>query len=91
MAIFDHQDNVEPMPSVLTVAHVVYALHTCAIVVGIAGAATVIGSFAGCAPRWTPLQSNTRRIRASSCALRETTEFQGFFGIGRRGADTPTP
>ena len=40
----------EPMPSVLTVAHIVYALHTFAIVVGIAGSATVIGSFIGSVP-----------------------------------------
>jgi uncharacterized membrane protein len=39
-----------PMPSVLTVAHLVYALHTVAIVVGIVGAATVIGSFVGSLP-----------------------------------------
>jgi uncharacterized membrane protein len=35
---------------VVTVAHVVYALHTFAIVVGIAGSATVIGSFIGSVP-----------------------------------------
>jgi len=35
----------EPLPSVLTVANVVYGLHAFAIVVGIAGTATVIGSF----------------------------------------------
>ena len=40
----------EPLPSVLTVAHVVYGLHTLAIVVGIAGTATVIGSFVGSLP-----------------------------------------
>ncbi len=34
-----------PLPSVLTVANVVYALHSFAIVVGIAGSATVVGSF----------------------------------------------
>jgi uncharacterized membrane protein len=39
-----------PMSSVLTVAHLVYALHTVAIVVGIVGAATVIGSFVGSLP-----------------------------------------
>ncbi|RIL04751.1 MAG: hypothetical protein DCC71_12945 [Proteobacteria bacterium] len=37
--------SAEPLPSVLTVANLVYALHAFAIVVGIAGAATVIGSF----------------------------------------------
>ncbi len=40
----------EPLPSVLTVAHVVYALHSLAIVIGIAGAPTVIGSFVGSVP-----------------------------------------
>jgi uncharacterized membrane protein len=40
----------EPLPSVVTVAHIVYALHTFAIVVGIAGSATVIGSFIGSVP-----------------------------------------
>jgi len=40
----------EPMPSVRTVAHLVYALHTVAIVVGLVGAATVIGSFIGGLP-----------------------------------------
>jgi uncharacterized membrane protein len=38
------------MPSVLSVAHLVYALHTLAIVVGIVGAATIIGSFIGSVP-----------------------------------------
>jgi uncharacterized membrane protein len=50
MATIDPQDNVEPMPAVCTVAHLVYALHTCAIVIGIAGTATVIGSFVGSLP-----------------------------------------
>jgi uncharacterized membrane protein len=42
--------GAEPMPSVVTVANIVYALHTFAIVVGIAGSATVIGSFIGSVP-----------------------------------------
>ena len=42
--------GTEPLPSVLTVANIVYALHTFAIVVGIAGTATVIGSFIGSVP-----------------------------------------
>lgn len=48
----DHRDiqSSAPPPSVLTVAHIVYALHTFAIVLGIAGAATVIGSFLGSLP-----------------------------------------
>ena len=40
----------EPLPSVLTIANLVYALHTFAIVVGIAGTATVVGSFVGSVP-----------------------------------------
>jgi uncharacterized membrane protein len=40
----------EPLPSALTVANLVYALHTLAIVVGVAGTATVIGSFVGSVP-----------------------------------------
>jgi uncharacterized membrane protein len=40
----------EPLPSVVTIANVVYALHAFAIVVGIAGAATVLGSFVGSIP-----------------------------------------
>jgi uncharacterized membrane protein len=40
----------EPPPSALTIANVVYALHGVAILVGIAGTATVIGSFLGSAP-----------------------------------------
>lgn len=40
----------ELLPSVLTVAHLVYALHTFAIVIGIIGTATVIGSFVGSVP-----------------------------------------
>jgi uncharacterized membrane protein len=40
----------EPLPSVLTVANLVYALHAFAIVVGIAGTATVVGSFVGSIP-----------------------------------------
>ncbi len=40
----------QPLPSVLTVANLVYGLHTFAIVVGIAGTATVVGSFVGSIP-----------------------------------------
>jgi uncharacterized membrane protein len=48
--VFDQPGTGEPLPSVLTVAHLVYALHTVAIIVGIVGAATVIGSFVGSIP-----------------------------------------
>jgi uncharacterized membrane protein len=40
----------EPVHSALVAAHVVYALHTFAIVIGIAGTATVIGGFVGSLP-----------------------------------------
>jgi uncharacterized membrane protein len=50
MATMDQQGTTEPLPSVLTVANVVYALHTLAIVVGVAGAATIVGSFVGSVP-----------------------------------------
>jgi uncharacterized membrane protein len=40
----------EPLPSVLTVAHIVYALHTFAIVVGIVGSVSIIFSFIGSVP-----------------------------------------
>ena len=39
-----------PPPSALTVANVVYALHAFAILVGIVGSATVVGSFVGSVP-----------------------------------------
>jgi len=50
MTTNDPQSLREPRPSTLTVAHLVYALHTIAILIGIAGAATVIGSFIGGLP-----------------------------------------
>jgi uncharacterized membrane protein len=50
MATMDQQGTTEPLPSVFTVANVVYALHTLAIVVGVAGAATIVGSFVGSVP-----------------------------------------
>jgi len=50
MTTMDQQGQAEPLPSVVTVAHVVYALHALAIVIGIAGSATVVGSFIGSAP-----------------------------------------
>jgi uncharacterized membrane protein len=50
MAMIDPQGRGEPRPFVLTVVHLVYALHAIAILVGIVGAATVIGSFVGSLP-----------------------------------------
>jgi uncharacterized membrane protein len=41
---------VEPSDSAVTIANVVYALHSLAILVGVAGTATVIGSFVGSVP-----------------------------------------
>jgi uncharacterized membrane protein len=43
-------ETAAPPPSAVTVAHVVYALHASAIVVGIIGSATVVGSFIGSVP-----------------------------------------
>ena len=40
----------EPVPSALVAAHMVYGLHTVAIVLGIVGSATVIGGFVGSVP-----------------------------------------
>jgi uncharacterized membrane protein len=50
MAMIDRHGTGEPMPSVLNVAQLVYALHTLAIIIGIVGAATVVGSFVGSLP-----------------------------------------
>jgi len=40
----------EPVPSALAAAHIVYGLHAVAIVLGITGAATVVGGFVGSVP-----------------------------------------
>jgi uncharacterized membrane protein len=40
----------EPLPSTLNVANLVYGLHSFAIVVAIAGSATIIGNFIGSVP-----------------------------------------
>jgi uncharacterized membrane protein len=50
MSALEQQGGAQPLPSVVTVAHVVYALHAFAIVVGIAGTATIVGSFIGSVP-----------------------------------------
>ena len=50
MATYEQQGATEPLPSAITVANVVYALHTLAIVVGVAGSATIVGSFVGSVP-----------------------------------------
>jgi uncharacterized membrane protein len=38
-------DDDEPSPGIVTTANVVYALHALAVLIGIAGTATVVGSF----------------------------------------------
>ena len=50
MAMLNQQGNGALMPSVLSVAHLVCALHTLAIIIGIVGAATIVGSFIGSVP-----------------------------------------
>ncbi len=50
MATHEQQGTTEPLPSAITVAHIVYALHTLAIIIGVAGAATIVGSFVGSVP-----------------------------------------
>jgi uncharacterized membrane protein len=42
--------SVEPVPSALVAAHIVYGLHAVAIALGITGSATVIGGFVGSVP-----------------------------------------
>jgi len=44
-AALDGAASGEPAPGIVTTANVVYALHTLSLVVGIAGAATIVGSF----------------------------------------------
>ena len=44
------QPALAPPPSAVSIAQVVYALHAIAIVIGVATAATVVGSFVGSLP-----------------------------------------
>jgi len=46
----EETNSVEPLPSALVAAHIVYGLHTVAIVLAITGSATVIGGFVGSVP-----------------------------------------
>lgn len=39
------ENRAEPTPSLLTIAHVVYALHTLSLAIGAFSAATIIGTF----------------------------------------------
>jgi uncharacterized membrane protein len=45
MASDDESASAAPAPSLVTVAHFVYALHTVSLVIGAFGAATVVGAF----------------------------------------------
>jgi uncharacterized membrane protein len=45
MEITEQTATAAPAPSLVTLTHVVYALHTLSLVIGAFGAATVIGSF----------------------------------------------
>jgi uncharacterized membrane protein len=40
-----NQDTLEPAPSLVTIAHAVYALHTVSLAIGAFGAATIVGAF----------------------------------------------
>jgi len=46
----EETNSDEPLRSALVAAHIVYGLHTVAIVLGITGSATVIGGFVGSVP-----------------------------------------
>jgi len=50
MATLDQQADAQPVASAVTIAHVVYALHAFAIIAGVVGAASVVGSFVGSLP-----------------------------------------
>lgn len=50
MSALPEPDPREPLPSVVSVANLVYALHSFAIVVALVGTATVVGSFIGSVP-----------------------------------------
>lgn len=45
-----NQGDAAPPPSAVNVSHLVYALHSFAIFVGLTGSATVVGSFLGSIP-----------------------------------------
>ena len=50
MSPVEETKSEEPVQSALLAAHIVYGLHTVAIVLGITGSATVIGGFVGSVP-----------------------------------------
>ena len=50
MSPAEETNSEEPRHSALVAAHIVYGLHSIAIVLGIAGSATIIGGFIGSVP-----------------------------------------
>ena len=50
MSSAEETNSAKPVPSALVGAHIVYGLHTVAIVLAIVGSATVIGGFLGSMP-----------------------------------------
>ena len=50
MSPAEETQSAEPVNSALLAAHIVYGLHTLAIVLGITGSATVVGGFVGSVP-----------------------------------------
>ena len=72
MAASHPQSTREPLPSVLTVVHCVYILHTVAIAIGIIGTATVVvygalRSSAQAISRRTPSSTPTCASHPNSC------------------------
>jgi uncharacterized membrane protein len=54
-----------PDPGLITVTHLIYALHTAAIVTGLVGAATIVGSFVGGLPSIVAVILNYARRSAT--------------------------
>src|SRR5262249_56202093 len=44
----------EPRPSLVTLTHVIYALHAASLVTGVVGVATIVGAFLTACPSITP-------------------------------------
>jgi uncharacterized membrane protein len=62
-APYADSDGAQPPPSAITIANVVYLLHGFAIVVGLLGTATVIGSFVGSVPSIVAVILNYLKMR----------------------------
>lgn len=50
MSLENNTYEDEPIPSAVNVAHVVYGLHTLALLTGLLGSVTIVGSFLGSVP-----------------------------------------